>query len=120
MNIGGAAAEGGSNAGLEQETKGAYLAYAKAQRAPNRSVRLPAEGPIRFSGEGDHVTISMDAGAVTRNMQDNAAAFEGWSLALRHWCKAEKRDPHLDPGGRRDRHRCSPALREVLVSGHSV
>jgi hypothetical protein len=73
------------------------------KRAPederNRQVRLPAEG-ISFDGDAGHARIKLQAtqnvggklipGAAFRNMQDNAAAFEGWSLVLHHWCGAKK------------------------------
>ena len=65
-------------------------AYKRSGREPHRPVRLPAEGVMSVAGDADHAVIDLESGAIVRNMQDNAAAFEGWSLALRHWCGAEK------------------------------
>jgi hypothetical protein len=53
-----------------------------------RGVRLPSANYIQFDGE-DHVTVTMKERAVLANMQTDEAAFEGWSLALRFWCKAK-------------------------------
>lgn len=49
-------------------------------------VKLPAD--VSFTGEGDTVTLGLNASAVTGNMQADKSAFEAWSLALRVWCKA--------------------------------
>jgi len=51
-----------------------------------RAVRLPAAEKMRVTGEGDKVTIHLPRSAVAANMQENSSAFEGWSLALHHWC----------------------------------
>lgn len=64
--------------------------YKTSSTEPHRPVRLPADGPIRVTGEGDHVIVELRADAVHRNMQENTAAFEGWCLALRYWCNAER------------------------------
>lgn len=65
-------------------------AYKKSGREPHRQVRLPAEGIMSVTGDANHAVIELKSGAIVRNMQENAAAFEGWSLALRHWCGAER------------------------------
>lgn len=65
-------------------------AYNGREGVCQRSVRLPASGPMTVSGEGRSVTITLRADTVVRNMQENSAAFEGWSLALRRWCEVEK------------------------------
>ena len=70
----------------EQRLKHAYNDYAKAHGKPSRSIKLP--NGIRFAGDGEQVQLLLTAG-ITANMQDNAAAFEGWSLALRRWCEVE-------------------------------
>jgi hypothetical protein len=62
----------------------------RARPQPHRPVRLPAESSMRVSGEENHAIIEMRTDAVYRNMQENGAAFEGWCLALRYWCKADK------------------------------
>lgn len=64
-------------------------AYKKSGVKPQRPVRLPAEGAMGVIGKGDHAVIELRADAVVLNMQENASAFEGWSLALRYWCGAE-------------------------------
>lgn len=72
-----------------------------AGRESPRNVRLPSpeerrdgEGKLvplmRVSGEGDEAHIDLNCAAVTANMQTNAAAFEGWSLALRQWAGASR------------------------------
>jgi hypothetical protein len=66
-----------------------YDAYDSGRKGRRRPVRLPASGAMSASGEGDNVTISLRADAVVQNMQDNNAAFEGWSLALKRWCKVD-------------------------------
>jgi len=71
----------------EQRLQSAYAAYARACGKPRRSIRLP--NGISFVGEGQEVQLSLSAEGVTANMQSNAAAFEGWSLALRRWCGVE-------------------------------
>ena len=71
----------------EQRLQAAYAADAKACGKPRRSIRLP--NGISFVGEDEEVQLSLSAEGVTANMQDNAAAFEGWCLALHRWCKVE-------------------------------
>jgi hypothetical protein len=71
----------------EQRLKSAYAADAKALGKPRRSIRLPKG--ISFVGEGEQVQVSLSAEGITANMQSNEAAFEGWCLALRRWCKVE-------------------------------
>jgi hypothetical protein len=71
----------------EQCLRLAYNAHAKACGKRNRSIKLPSG--ISFVGEGKDVQLSLSAEGVTANMQDNAAAFEGWCLALRRWCGVE-------------------------------
>jgi hypothetical protein len=71
----------------EECLRSAYNTDAEACGRPRRSIKLPSG--ISFVGEGDEVQLSLPAKAVTANMQDNAAAFEGWSLALRRWCGVE-------------------------------
>ena len=61
-------------------------AYNGREAVRNRDVRLPASGPMTVSGEGRNVTITLRPDAVVRNMQENSAAFEGWSVALKRWC----------------------------------
>jgi hypothetical protein len=71
----------------EQRLKSAYAAEAKALGKPRRSIRLPKG--TSFVGEGEEVQVSLSAEGITANMQSNEAAFEGWCLALRRWCKVE-------------------------------
>lgn len=69
--------------------------------ATNRNVRLPAKerkgpkgeiipGLMRVFGDNDIAEIHLTAGAIQGNMQTNAAAFEGWALALKRWAGAKK------------------------------
>jgi hypothetical protein len=71
----------------EQRLKLSYNDHAKACGKLRRSIKLPSG--ISFVGEGEEVQLILSAKGVTANMQDNAAAFEGWSLALRRWCGVE-------------------------------
>lgn len=45
------------------------------------SLRLPAG--IDFSEDAGQVSVTLEAKSVTKNMQENAAAFEGWILAIK-------------------------------------
>src|SRR5712671_1136180 len=63
-------------------------AYAKSGREPHRPVRLPATETMQVTGEDNRAVINLRPGAITGNMQENASAFEAWSLALHHWCGA--------------------------------
>jgi hypothetical protein len=71
----------------EQRLRSAYNANAKACGKPRRSIKLPSG--ISFVGEGEEVQLFLSAECVTDNMQNDRAAFEGWCLALRLWCKVE-------------------------------
>jgi len=71
----------------ERCLKEAYAADAKVRGKRNRSIKLPSG--ITFVGEGEQVQLVLSAKCVTANMQSDAAAFEGWCLALRRWCKVE-------------------------------
>jgi hypothetical protein len=51
------------------------------QHSPvHRNVRIPSEADIRFCGDLACMKVWMSAIAVQANMQDDRAAFEGWSL----------------------------------------
>lgn len=54
--------------------------------ATYRNIRLPAEAGMRFGGDIACATLFMSAAAVQANMQDDAAAFEGWAIVLMAWC----------------------------------
>jgi hypothetical protein len=71
----------------KQRLKAAYAADAKERGQRNRSIKLPSG--ISFVGEGEEAQLVLSAECVTANMQSNEAAFEGWCLALRRWCKVE-------------------------------
>src|SRR6478672_12385843 len=69
--------------------------------ATNRNVRLPArdrKGPkgeispglMEVIGDNDIAEIHLTSAAIQANMQTNAAAFEGWALALKRWAGAKK------------------------------
>lgn len=80
-----------------------------AGRTKKRAVRLPALSSMVVSGMGEHAEITLSGEAVTANMQTNAAAFEGWALALRRWAGAETvslawSEPQPDSSGRIDPH----------------
>lgn len=69
--------------------------------ATNRNVRLPAKerkgprgeiipGLMEVVGDNDIAKIHLTSAAIQANMQTNAAAFEGWALALKRWAGAKK------------------------------
>ncbi|KQY95039.1 MULTISPECIES: hypothetical protein [unclassified Brevundimonas] len=69
--------------------------------ATNRNVRLPAKdretqtgemipGLMEVIGDNDTAEIHLTSAAIQENMQTNAAAFEGWALALKRWAGAKK------------------------------
>jgi hypothetical protein len=51
-----------------------------------RPIKLPTPDHLRVFGNTSSVTIHLSATAVLANMQDDAAALEGWALALMAWC----------------------------------
>ncbi len=63
-------------------------------RLPSPVERLNPAGKVmpamRAYGEGDEVHIVLNSAAVSANMQTDAAAFEGWALALRRWAGAQR------------------------------
>jgi hypothetical protein len=76
---------------MNNEYWGKELAKAhKLVRGGRRAIRLPAQNQIQFAGGIDCVTLTMQPEAFFANLQENAAAFEAWSLALRVWCKVKK------------------------------
>lgn len=69
--------------------------------ATNPNVRLPAKegrgpngeiipGLMKVFGDNDIAQIHLTSAAIQANMQTNAAAFEGWALALKRWAGANK------------------------------
>ena len=69
--------------------------------AENRNVRLPAKqrngpsgeitrGLMEVVGDDDIAQIHLTSEAIHANMQTNAAAFEGWALALKRWAGAKR------------------------------
>jgi hypothetical protein len=58
------------------------------QKAQSRSIDLPAENKIVFSGDEQCLMITLRKAALTQgNMQDNDSAFEAWTLALMAGCE---------------------------------
>lgn len=51
----------------------------------NRDVVLPTARDLRVTGARGAVELHLSADAVCKNMQKDAAAFEGWALALLTW-----------------------------------
>lgn len=78
-------------------------------RGKRRAVRLPSPSSMMVSGVGERAEITLSVEAVTANMQTNAAAFEGWALALRRWAGARTvslgwSEPESYSSGRLDPH----------------
>lgn len=57
-------------------------AYAKKTKKSN-NIRLPTS--IKFAIDEDLTRIHLSPSCVKANMQDNAASFEGWALAIKSW-----------------------------------
>jgi len=55
----------------------------RLRSACEHNVRLPSG--ISFTCRGTTVQMHLDSDCVRANMQTNAAAFEGWALALKRW-----------------------------------
>jgi len=49
----------------------------------SRNIKLPQS--IKFTSTGNTLSMYLSADCVKANMQDNAATFEGWALALKRW-----------------------------------
>lgn len=100
-------ASGGHHGKWQERMKAGFNEH--RSKGDKRNVRLPspdADGAaMRLYGEREHATIELNSFAVSKaNMQTDAAAFEGWALALRRWAGAEKvtlrwTDPRADGAG---------------------
>lgn len=55
--------------------------------APSKPSERPNQPRIEFFRHGEAIHIHMSEAAVRGNMQTDAAAFEGWALALHLWLK---------------------------------
>jgi hypothetical protein len=62
-------------------------AYRDAPGTLPRSIKLPSG--IRFEDQDETVRLELTARGITANMQEDAGAFEGWSLAFHRWCKVK-------------------------------
>ena len=62
----------------------------RQRSAIRRNVRLPSEAGIRFCGDLTRINLFMSTAAVQANMQNDAAAFEGWSVMLIAWCGVKR------------------------------
>ncbi|NEW80780.1 MAG: hypothetical protein GZ094_00215 [Mariniphaga sp.] len=54
----------------------------------SNNIRLPRD--IEFTIVGNDVEMHISSKSVEKNMQDDAAAFEGWALVLKRWGKFDK------------------------------
>lgn len=65
-----------------------------------QSIKLPRVNSdnkiIKFSLKDKTLLIELDKDAIFKNMQDNAAAFEGWALCLKSWLKDKNGVPMVD------------------------
>jgi hypothetical protein len=77
---------------LLKELREAYRRYAESRNGRNRNIKLPSALGIE-PGRGG-LLLSLNAEAVTSNMQTDAAAGEAWALVLRLWLGKE-RVPHV-------------------------
>lgn len=78
------------NKDIEACLRDAYL------KGKHRNIRFPDPKHFRLSVSGKTARLSLTADAVVRNMQDDAAAFEGWLLALKAWRCIENAKLHWD------------------------
>ena len=62
----------------------------RERSAVRRNVRLPSDRDIRFGGDTRCMTLFLSTAAVQANMQDDAAAFDAWSLVLMEWCGVQR------------------------------
>jgi hypothetical protein len=74
------------HAAFERRLRAAY----NAEAPKRRQIKLPTPASIRVSGDLAHATLHLSRSAVLANMQDEAAAFDGWALALMAWCGTER------------------------------
>ncbi len=88
-------------------------------RKDHRNIRLPSpvdrrnskDQPVaamRVFGEGDEAHIVLNSAAVCANMQVDAAAFEGWALALRRWAGVKRVRLSWTPPDRDEENRLTP------------
>lgn len=73
------------------------VALRDAYRAKKqRNISFPDANHFRLSRSLGTLRLSLSSEAVVRNMQADAAAFEGWILALKAWMRIEKAVLHWD------------------------
>ncbi|MBX3452800.1 MAG: hypothetical protein KF777_24905, partial [Planctomycetaceae bacterium] len=77
----------GFNKGREKEDRRNVRLPSPVERVNPAGKVMPA---MRVYGEGDEVHIVLNSPAASANMQTDAAAFEGWALALRRWAGAQR------------------------------
>ncbi|MCX7166594.1 MAG: hypothetical protein NTV11_10005 [Rhodocyclales bacterium] len=70
-----------SNAHFQSELRKAYASIS----GKRRSIQLPDPDQFQLSGDKKTLRLYLTGDALTRNMQENVAAFEGWILALKAW-----------------------------------
>jgi hypothetical protein len=68
---------------MSADTDNAMLGRRLRAACGNDNVKLPSA--IIFTSYGATVLMHLDSFCVEANMQENAAAFEGWALALKRW-----------------------------------
>jgi hypothetical protein len=88
--------EGIAVTGSDNKEIGIALRVAYGKEKKHRNISLPDAEHFRLSRSGETVRLSLSSHAVIRNMQADAAAFEGWLLALKAWIRIEKAVLHWD------------------------
>jgi hypothetical protein len=63
-----------------------------------KQCQFPASSEIEIGGTREQATITMKKKGLNENMQSDAAAFEGWALALLLHCRVKSVQISLDPG----------------------
>jgi hypothetical protein len=78
-----------NNSDWNQRLRRAFRGSANPDQR-HRRVRLPSDRLIRFGGDVDCADLFLTADALETNMQDDAAAFEGWAVVLMAWCGVQR------------------------------
>ena len=63
-----------------------------------KQCQFPASSEIEIGGTREQATITMKEKGLNKNMQDDAAAFEAWALALLIHCGVQSVQISVDPG----------------------
>lgn len=84
----------GSVSGMVMHTEGTFQAILRTANehttGKRRNILLPGNEFFQLSGDKQTLRLCLTQDAVTRNMQENVAAFDSWILALKAWGCADQ------------------------------